>query len=460
MSVRDLPVLALSLALLGAGCNPSPEALDEARDAGFVPWTGGADAGRDAGSSDAGPTDGGSGDGGTPGTCTREAQAATAPISLLDQLRLDVAAAQTSAERQALTDAFFTEVEAQGGTPLRSADGGDRVAFVARDAPREGYSVGGSFNGWQAGVDVLARVGESGVWALEKRLPRTEPHAYKLIDGSTWSEDLRARHVVWDGIDRQGVGEFNALVHPERGDAAKGRLVAWRSVRSEALDDARDVFIYVPASYDREACPRLPSLYFHDGNESLTRASFIEPADSTYAENPEASALLVFVALPSQEVRMKQYTFGGDNLGDAYLAWMADVLVPLVRAHFRTCAQAGDRGLGGASLGGLMSGYGAFSRPDVWGYAGSMSGSYFWENEAMLRMVREAPRRDVRWYVYHGCPNDNCEVNLRLRSELEAKGYEVRHWQQNGGLHDWRYWRDHLPAVLRHFREDREGCAP
>jgi enterochelin esterase family protein len=420
------------------GCGAPGQGLDDA----------GQDGGLDAGT-----------DAGTAEDCTRAGQTKTAPLALLDALRADLAQASTPAERAALTDGFFARVAEAGGTPLASADG-QRVAFVARDAPQTGYSVGGDFNGWTPGVDVLTRVGDSAVWALEKDLPRTQAYQYKMIDGSVWYEDRRARHVVWDGLDRNGPGEFNALVHPGLWDAGKGRLVAWRGVRSEALNDYRDVFVYVPAVYDHASCPRLPSLYFHDGNESLTRAPFTGPADSTYAAHPDEAALLVFVALPDQSVRMKQYTFGGDNQGDTYLAFLADALRPQVEQALRTCPRAVDRGLSGASLGGLMSGYGAFQNPGVWGYVGSQSGSYFWESDAMLELVKSQAQKPLRWYLDHGCPGDNCDVNRRLKTELEAKGYPLRHVEQAEAKHEWTYWRDRLPGLLRYFREGRQGCAP
>lgn len=410
------------------------------------------DGGTDAGAL----SDAGSPDAGTPG-CDRPAQVRTADIALLDRFRSDVANATTGAQLQALTESFFADVATHGGTPLVSP-GGTRVAFIARDAPQIQYSVGGTFNGWTAGVDVLSRVGQSNVYAVERTVPRDGPHAYKMVDGSTWYEDRRARHVVEDGIAREGPGEFNALVHPALGDASKGRLVAWRGVRSERLNDARDVFIYVPAAYDDPTCPTLPSLYFHDGNESLTRAPFRIPADQTYRAYPGEAAVLVFVALPAQDVRMSQYSFGGASKGDDYLAFLRDELRPRVEGGFRLCPGARDRGLAGASLGGLISGYGAFRYPEVWGYVGSQSGSYFWENDAMIQMVASSPRKPIRWYLDHGCPDDNCDENRALAAELTQKGYPLRHVEEQGGLHQWPYWQGRLPGLLLYFREGLQGC--
>lgn len=416
----------------------------------------------DAGSvqADAGTVDAGSPDGGytPPSACERAAQTRTADIALLDQLRSDVAAAQTTAELDALTIAFFAAVDAQGGAPLTAATG-DRVAFIARAAPQTQYSVGGSFNGWMPGVDVLTRVGQSGVWAHERTLSRSTTYAYKMVDGSTWYEDRRARHVVWDGLNRQGPGEFNALVFAELQDSSKGRLVAWRGVRSTELNDARDVFVYVPAAYDHESCPVLPSLYFHDGNEALTRAPFTEAADQTYMAYPQDAALGIYVALPDQTVRMSQYSFGTSwSTGDQYVAFLVDDLLPKIEAAFRVCPGARDRGISGASLGGLISGYAAFERPEVWSYVGSQSGSYFWENDALVNRIQSEAKKPLRWYLDHGCPNDNCNINRTLAGVLTQKGYELEHIEEAGGAHDWAYWKQRLPRLLRYFREGRSGC--
>ncbi len=438
--------LVSSLVVLSSAClgpfPPSGGDGGETSDGGDAGATM-ADAGTDAGS-----------DGGVV-FCERSKAAFTADISLLDDVKSALASASSAEQRARIVDDFFAAVDRGGGTPLRSRSG-DRVAFVARGAPSSTWWVAGSFNGWQIGRNALTRVGQSDLYAAELSVPRDAAHAYKLVDGQTWLEDKRARNVVWDGIDRKAVGEFNAVVHPELQDAGKGRLVAWRGFRSSVLNDARDVFIYLPAAYDRAECPTLPSIVYHDGNESLTRSPYTVPADAEFAKDPSLAAVLVFVALPSQNVRIQQY--GPGLLADGYLRFLRDELIPALSRSFRLCTSPKDRGISGASMGGLISAYGALTMPDTFGYVGSQSGSYWWDNEMLVAKVRNDPAVPVRFYVDHGCPGDGCDSNRRFVEALKAKGYVHKHLEEAGGQHDWAYWQKRMPEVFRYFREGRMGC--
>lgn len=409
---------------------------------------------------------------------TRAWETRTADLALLDRLKEDLAAAEGTEARDALVERFLADVAADGGTPLVSREGGDRVAFVVHGAPvtSAGWSVAGDFNDWKSGELKLTALEGTQLYVAERGLPRSRSYEYKLYDGASAREDLRARNVVWDGVNRYMPGLFNALVHPELRPAEEGRLVAWRGFRSEILDDARDVFVYLPPGYNPASAPaegavlpRFPTLYFHDGNESITRGKFVVEAEKLYAERPDAAAVLVFVALPEQEVRMDQYTFGPptqiDGMqvnpkGDAYLELVATELVPAIDEAFRTCPKARDRGVAGISLGGLVAAHAGLKQPELFGYVGSQSGTMFWNDEEVRTIVSTTPAVPVRFYLDHGCPNDNCDSNRALASALTAKGYELRHVEAAGAKHDWPFWQERVANVLDYFRDGRTGCEP
>lgn len=393
----------------------------------------------------------------TPSGCTRAETVRTADIALFDMLKNDLASLSSTQERENRVDAFVAQVEASGGTPLVGRDG-NRVLFFAKGHPVSGYSVAGSWNNWTARQDLLTSVDGTSLYVAELSLLRTQAYFYKLVDGEHWFEDHRSQHAVWDGINRNTVGEFNGVVYPHLQDGSKGRLVAWRYFPSMELQDARDVFIYVPQAYDTAECRALPTLYFADGNESLTRVPFQAAADETYAKDETQAALQVYVALPKQEVRMSQYTFGPNTQGDAYLAFLKKELIPAVEAAFRTCPTAENRGIAGASLGGLISTYAAFQMPDVFGFVGAQSASFFWQDNAMVKRAGEDPVLPLRFYIDHGAPSDNGEVSQLMVNALVGKGYAVRHVQDETASHDWYFWQQRLPGLLSYFREGQPKC--
>lgn len=462
--VRDVACLGAAAALFSLFC-ACGGAGGTAGSGSIAP--GGDDAGAKVPSGD----DGGAPDVGVDGPqrpdCSRGAQTRTAPASLFDAYVSDVATMATRADRDARTTKLIADVGARGGAPLEDP-AGDRVVFLVRGAPPQGtWNVAGSFGGWKSNPVAMHNVAGTDLWFADTHVARGRAEQYKLWNGSDdtgFAQDMLARNVAWDGVDRGAPGEFNAIVHAGDGDVAKGRILAWRGVHSQKLGDDRDVFVYVPARYDDGSCVALPAIVFHDGNESLTRGDFAGAADAEYAAHPDESAILAFVALANQDVRIDEYTFGTSTaLAEAYGEFLANEIAPRLDASLRTCG-AHARGIAGASLGGLVSVYLAFQRSDVWTFVGAQSPSLFWQNDAMIARASQDPVVAVRFYLDNGIPggscadDDNCAVTQRMNDALAAKGYDVLHVTAADAQHDWPYWRARIPQLLAFFRKGKSGC--
>ena len=375
--------------------------------------------------------------------CTRLGQSRTASIALFDAFveSKDV-------------DAFLADVAKNGGAPLEDPKS-DRVVFVVRGAPPAGpWSIAGSFTNWKTNAKPMTAVAKD-LFVLDIPIPRKDgAQPYKLLSGtldSGFREDPLAQNVAWDGIDRKTVGEFNAIAHAGEAPLAKGRITRWPNVSSPA--GARDVFTYFPPRYDDGSCARVPVMLVHDGNESLTRGDFASVVDAQIVLFPElAQPVLVFVALPSQDIRLDEYTFNTQTAtGSAYVGFLASDLLPRVRSSFHVCAAQAATGIAGASLGGLISVYAAFEKPQVFGFVGSQSGSFFWDNESLVLRAQQTPKIPVRFYLDHGCPNDNCDSNRDMNAALAAKNYDVMHVEDPGAQHDWSFWKNRLPKLLHDF---------
>lgn len=396
--------------------------------------------------------------------CSRKAQAKNAPIALWDAFQKDVASLNGAALTTRV-DKLLADVAAQGGAPLEDP-AGDRVVFLARGAsPTGSWKAIGGFVDWDTSKAVtLSQVGASDLYAGEAKIPRGKSHDYKLLvanDDGGYREDPLARNVRWDGINRGfGVkGEFNGIVHPRDLPKEKGRLVSLGKVHSTNLANDRDVWVYLPARYDDGKCEKLPSIVFHDGMESLTRGAFSDVADTLYAQKPELSAVLAFVGLPTQEVRMDEYTFGTSSAkGAQYVDFLASELLPKLSKENRLCGKAGAKGISGASLGGLISTFAAFEEPTTWGWVGAQSSSFFWNENELIDRVNSTPKIDVRFYLDSGCPDDNCDVTDEMDQVMSAKGYDHVRIKDDGAEHDWQFWNERLPGMLTHFRDEQTVC--
>ena len=93
----------------------------------------------------------------------------------------------------------------------------------------------------------------------------------------------------------------------------------------------------------------------------------------------------------------------GDGSGARYVAFLAQTLKPLIDARYRTLPRRDTTGLCGSSMGGLISLFGALSRPDVFGFAGVLSPSLWWADEAVFPWAEQLPAGTrVRVYLDTG----------------------------------------------------------
>ena len=386
----------------------------------------------------------------TGAACDRRTQAAGAPASLFDAVREELGALATAA-RAARVDRFLAEVRARGGTPLED---GDRVVFLARGSTRWEVALA------DASVTPLARVVGTDLWAVELTIPRAQSFTYRLLSGGAAVEDPLAGHVAWDGVDVDAPrrGRLAGVGHAAALPAGRGRLVALGPVRATALADERTVLVYLPPRFDDGSCAELPSILLHDGRDAVTQGDFVAAADQLFADRPELSAALVFVDLPSEDVRQAQYGFGEGFRAPEYVAFLADDLWPAVATRFRLCRAPDARGISGASLGGLVSTFAAFERPGTWGWVGAQSGSFFWGDEALAARAARQAKVPTRFYLDSGCPEDNCEVTDRMADVMRGAGYDVVRVTAPGARHEWSAWRARFAGMLASFRGGRGAC--
>ena len=93
--------------------------------------------------------------------------------------------------------------------------------------------------------------------------------------------------------------------------------------------------------------------------------------------------------------RMAEYTptrdfkMGGGE-GRSYGRLLIEELKPLIDRTYRTLPDAKDTGLGGSSLGGLISLYLGFAHPEVFGKMAVMSPSLWWDHRSILNAIKRA----------------------------------------------------------------------
>lgn len=230
-----------------------------------------------------------------------------------------------------------------------------------------------------------------------------------------------------------------------------GRLERIADFTSKHLGAPRFVTVYLPPNYDSQPDRRYPVLFMHDGQNLFDAdRAFVpgqhwrisEAADMAIGERTAAPMIIVGIDHGST-ARIDDYTptavakHSGSGKAELHARMLFEELKPLIDARYRTIAD--DTGVGGSSLGGLISMWLALKHADVVRRALVMSPSVWWDDRVLLREVDafQGPSRPRIWLDVGGREGPDTLRDAReLAKRLRAKG-----------------WSD---GIL-HFHEDRRG---
>lgn len=215
-----------------------------------------------------------------------------------------------------------------------------------------------------------------------------------------------------------------------------GRVLCLPQLHSPQLDNSRDILIYLPPSYDGEPPRRYPVIYMQDGQNLFDPGTSFAGAwevDNTLEAGSRDGLEAIVVGIPNLGPRRAdEYSpfrdeHAGGGQGDLYLDFLTDTVKPLVDRDFRTLADRTHTGIAGSSMGGLISLYGFFHRPDCFGFAGVMSPSLWFAGGAVLEWLERQPYAGGRIYIDAGLKEGQRTVDdvAKLRDLLTTKGYRM-----------------------------------
>ena len=236
----------------------------------------------------------------------------------------------------------------------------------------------------------------------------------------------------------------------------------WRGVWSPQLKNRRDVDVYLPDSY-RGGNRHYPVVYVQDGqNLSDPEQAFagtwqIERAfDELAAIDLEAIVVGIHHGGRRRLLEYSPYPDRRHGGGDAdlYLAFLVDTLMPRVDRFFRTRRERDATAILGSSMGGLLSLYGFFRYPSVFGRAGVMSPSIWYGQSAILDFIAEAQTPTGRLYVDVGTAEGVGTLRdaRRLGRLLVRKGFTRE--RRGRGRHGSVSRRAADRAVLRYLEDE------
>ena len=154
---------------------------------------------------------------------------------------------------------------------------------------------------------------------------------------------------------------------------------------------------------------------------------------------------IVIVGMYNTPDREQEYT--GSLAGHNYANFVIHDVKPVIDRTYRTKPDAENTAVMGSSLGGLSSFLFAWWHPDVFGNAGCMSNSFFWNDYQAIHEVKQydGPKKHIRLYLDVGSKEVFLRTGYRemiplLRQKGFRKGVDLQYHIAKGGSHDERSW--------------------
>lgn len=175
------------------------------------------------------------------------------------------------------------------------------------------------------------------------------------------------------------------------------------------INQPRRVHALLPHDYD-QSDKRYPVLYLHDGQNlfggGVGYGSWeIDQKMAILAGRQHHEVILISIDHAHDE-RIREFTFhrtrAGTGKGQYYLDFIRRTLKPIVDRTFRTLPDAAHTGIGGSSLGGLISIYAGLMHPDVFGRLLVFSPSLWISPKIYFDAIRLQAPVPMKIYAYGG----------------------------------------------------------
>jgi predicted alpha/beta superfamily hydrolase len=255
-----------------------------------------------------------------------------------------------------------------------------------------------------------------------------------------------------------------------------GNIQQHRGFKSKILGNRRDVLVYLPRGYRRFSRHRYPVLYLQDGQnvfDAATAFSHVEWGVDETAQRLIRKKLiepLIIVAIANVgDDRIHEYapTRGmidsnakrkkrSKGLARKYGEFLIKELKPYIDRKYRTKREAEFTGLGGSSLGGLLTLWLGLELPNVFTRLIVMSPSIWWDDQVIVTMVEELEDKlPLKIWLDTGTNEPGWERARALRDALVEKGWklfdDLQYHEYQGADHSEGAWAARVDPALRYL---------
>ncbi len=258
--------------------------------------------------------------------------------------------------------------------------------------------------------------------------------------------------------------------------AQTGKVFDNLTMSSKILEGERKFAIYLPPDYETSE-RSYPVLYLlHGGGDDQTGwIQFGEVLHIADKAIQEGTATAMIIVMPDASTGKRGY-FNDINNTWLYEDFFFEELMPYIEKMYRIKTERRYRAVAGLSMGGGGTLVYALHHPELFSSACPLSPSIsysieslkvrlerynekynekdlqaYYEKHSALEMINSMSKEDVskvRWYIDCGDDDFLFEASSLLHIAMRKK--EIPHeFRIRDGAHNWTYWRESLPEVLK-----------
>ncbi len=227
------------------------------------------------------------------------------------------------------------------------------------------------------------------------------------------------------------------------------------------LNKTRKIWALLPHDYDNTA-ERYPVMYLQDAqnlfNEKAKYGNWEIDKKLAVMSEYKIGKIIIIAIEHAEEDRVKEYNVGktvlGKGQGKKYIRFVTDTLKPFVDQNFRTKTEREHTGIGGSSMGGLVSIFSGLKNPEVYGKLMIFSPSLWVVPELKINPAK-ADTADTKVYLYAGGNESDTMIEHvnKFQEDLISSEFVKDRMKINlsinvHGTHSETYWSDEFPKAI------------
>ncbi|MGZ9675870.1 alpha/beta hydrolase [Flavobacterium sp. GNP001] len=332
--------------------------------------------------------------------------------------------------------------------------------------------IAGNFNNWQTQDQsfVMEKMGQNKYhFKFPNDFVFPETLLYKFTKGD-WSEveiDENGNRtenrttVLRTGIQLESVARWRKNWLPFKQSFLPQIQLISDEFEIPQLHKTRKIWALLPHDYDQSE-ERYPVMYLQDAqnlfNDNSEFGNWEIDKKIAVMSEYKIGKIIIIAIEHAEEDRLKEYNVGktilGKGQGKKYIRFVTETLKPYVDVHFRTKKEREFTGIGGSSMGGLVSIFSGLRNPEVFGKLMIFSPS-LWVVPELTIKTNDLPFPETKIYLYAGGNESKTMLNQvknfkneliksTFINDLNLLNVSINRY----GQHSERYWSDEFPKAI------------